>query len=73
MRITVHVKPRSRAESVERLRENEYQIRVRAVPEKGKANEDVIRLVAKYFGVSPSCVSLAAGGAGKKKILDIDC
>jgi uncharacterized protein (TIGR00251 family) len=47
-------------------------IRVRAVPEKGKANKAVITIVAKALGVAKSSVTIAAGGAARDKTLRID-
>jgi uncharacterized protein len=41
--------------------------RVRAVPEKGKANAALEALMAEALGVSPSAVSVVAGGSGRLK------
>lgn len=46
--------------------------RVRAVPEKGKANDALIRLVAKTLGVAPTSVSLASGDKDRVKLLAIE-
>lgn len=45
--------------------------RVRAVPEDGKANDALIKLIAKTFGVSASHVSLDAGATSRIKTLKI--
>ncbi|HEY5817562.1 MAG TPA: DUF167 family protein [Mesorhizobium sp.] len=45
--------------------------RVRAVPEKGAANESLTRLVAAWLGVAPSTVSLAAGATQRLKTVRI--
>jgi uncharacterized protein (TIGR00251 family) len=41
--------------------------RVRAIPDKGKANEAVAVLLAKWLGVPKSSVSLASGGKSRSK------
>ncbi len=46
--------------------------RVTAVPEKGKANEALIALVAKSLGIAKSSVTIASGDTARKKILRID-
>jgi uncharacterized protein (TIGR00251 family) len=45
--------------------------RVRAVPEDGKANDALIKLIAKTFGVSASHVTLDAGATSRIKTLKI--
>ncbi|MCC0055509.1 MAG: DUF167 domain-containing protein [Rhodobiaceae bacterium] len=45
--------------------------RVRAVPEKGKANKALIQLLAKAAGVAPSSVSLISGDTSRVKVLQV--
>jgi uncharacterized protein len=45
--------------------------RVRAVPEDGKANDALTKLIAKAVGVSNSSVSVAAGHTSRVKTLEI--
>lgn len=47
------------------------KVRVRAVPEKGEANQALERLVAKAFGVPPGSVRVVAGGTSRLKTLRI--
>ena len=42
-------------------------VRVRAVPEGGKANAALIRLLAKQLDVAPGAVSLVAGARQRRK------
>ena len=44
---------------------------VRAVPEKGKANDALIALVSKLFLIPPSAISLDTGGVSRLKRLRI--
>ncbi len=43
--------------------------RVRAVPEKGAANAALVRLVARWLDVAPSCVTVEAGTTQRIKTL----
>ncbi len=45
--------------------------RVRAVPEKGAANKALERLVARWLGVAPSAVAVAAGGKARLKTVNV--
>lgn len=45
--------------------------RVRAVPEDGKANDALIRLVSKALGVSRSAVALERGATSRHKLLRV--
>lgn len=48
----------------------ELKIRVKAVPEKGKANQALINFLAKYLNIAKSDVSLTGGETSRhKKIL----
>ncbi len=51
MHLTIKVIPNASRESVE-LKGGVYVVRVRAVPEKGKANEAIIKMLSKHFGVA---------------------
>jgi uncharacterized protein YggU (UPF0235/DUF167 family) len=46
---------------------NVLKARVRAVPEDGKANAALCRLIAKALGVPPSRVEVVAGATGRIK------
>jgi len=71
MRITVKVKPKSKRNSVEKIDETHYQVRVMAPPLEGKANEAVIRILAKNFNVPKSSIQLIMGARSKQKVFEI--
>ena len=48
------------------------RLRVRAVPENGKANAAVTRLLAKALGLPKSAVTLVAGDTARLKTVQID-
>jgi len=45
------------------------RVKVRALPDKGLANKALIKLIAKWIGISKSHVSLVAGAASRKKTM----
>ena len=71
MRISVTVKPNSKREEVVPAGEREYVVRVSAPPVEGKANERVVELLAKHFGVPKSRVTIVRGASGRKKAVEI--
>lgn len=48
------------------------QVRLRAAPERGRANEALARLLAKTFGVPPSAVVLRSGAGSRNKRLLVE-
>ena len=48
------------------------QVRVRAAPSEGEANDALVRLIAKALGVPPRAVNLISGHTARMKRLKID-
>ncbi|KKT92727.1 MAG: hypothetical protein UW94_C0013G0018 [Parcubacteria group bacterium GW2011_GWA2_45_14] len=71
MKIIVHVKPRSSQAKVEQISDEEYKVWVRAVPEKGRANEEMQQLLADYFQIKRSAVRLVIGKTAREKLVEI--
>ena len=71
MRISVTVKANSRENTVEKLSDNEFAVRVKAPAKEGKANEAVIKSLSEYFGISRNRINIQKGHTSKKKIVDI--
>jgi len=74
-RITVRVTPKASFNRVvveasedgtERLR-----VYVTTAPENGKANREVLKLLAKHFGVPPSSLEIIRGETGRDKIVQV--
>lgn len=71
MRIYAKVKARAKKNEVQKISEKEYKVKVTAPPEKGKANEKVIELLAYHLAVPKSSMKIIAGKSTKIKIIDI--
>lgn len=48
-----------------------FKISLRAVPEKGKANAELIRFLAKEFGVDKNNILIINGAAERTKLIKI--
>jgi hypothetical protein len=71
MRIYVKVIPRSSKNLVEKISEGEYKVKLTAPPVDGEANKMLIKVLADYFGVSKSLVSIIGGKSTRKKLVEI--
>ena len=69
--IEVMVKAGARERSVSRNADGTLSVKTTFPPEKGKANRDVIELVAKYLDVPKSRVELVSGHSFFRKRLRI--
>lgn len=68
MEIDVKVIPRaSRSEVAGEMADGTLKVRVAAVPEKGKANEELCELLARHFGVPSRDVRVVAGATSTRK------
>ncbi|MFC1622636.1 DUF167 domain-containing protein [Patescibacteria group bacterium] len=72
MLIKVKVIPKSSINKIIEESFGDFKIKIITVPEKGKANDKVIKLLAKYFKVSKTKISIIRGLTTSKKIIKIE-
>lgn len=48
------------------------KVRVAAPPEGGRANAELIKLVANFLGVPRASVNIVKGAAGRRKLLEVE-
>lgn len=70
-RISVTVKPNSRSAAVTQLSEIEYRAAVREPAHDGKANQALLGLLARHFGVPKSKITIVRGHASRRKIIEL--
>jgi len=71
--IRVKVIPRSaKSEIAGELADGTLKVRLAAVPEKGRANEALIVLLADHFGVPASAVTIASGHGAQRKLVRVE-
>ena len=69
--IQVKVKPNARSSTLEQLADGTWLARLKAPPVDGKANAELIALVARQFGQPKSRVSISRGTSGRLKRVTI--
>jgi uncharacterized protein len=67
MVIQVKVKPNARASLIEETTEGVWLAQLKSHPIDGKANEELIALIAKRFSCPKSAVSIKSGASGRIK------
>ena len=70
--IQVKVIPNAAQNKIEGWREDVLRVRIRAVPEKGKANEALIAYLAENLDISKSSISLVSGQSARIKRVAIE-
>lgn len=71
MIVQVKVKPNSKRSMLEQQSDGTWLACVKSPPVDGKANAELIRLVAEQFGVTKSSVSIRTGAGGRLKLVEI--
>lgn len=69
--IQVKVKPNARISSLERNADGTWLAQIKSPPVDGKANAELIALVARQFGCARSAVSIKVGGASRMKLVTV--
>ncbi|EIJ66425.1 hypothetical protein BD31_I0949 [Candidatus Nitrosopumilus salaria BD31] len=53
------------------IKENQINIGIKSKPLKGEANKEIIKKIAKHFGVSTALVQIKSGHKSREKIIEI--
>lgn len=72
MRIKVKVIPNARERKLEKVSDREYRVYVRSPPERGRANRELVWVLAKRFGVPTSRVRIVKGLTSRNKLVEIE-
>jgi len=69
--IQIKVKPNSRSSRLEEQDDGTWLAQLKSPPVDGKANEELISLVAKHFKCAKSDVSIKSGAGSRNKLIQI--
>ena len=72
MILRVKVKPSSRSSSLTQEPDGSWRAQLKAAPVDGKANAELIALIAAHFRCSKASVSIKSGGSGRSKLVRVD-
>lgn len=71
MKIFLKVKTKAKVKKLIKIDETHYVISVSSPPEKGKANKEITKTLAKHFCTSISRINIISGEKSKEKIIEI--
>jgi uncharacterized protein (TIGR00251 family) len=69
--LKVYLQPKSSKNEIVGPYRDGIKVKVTAPPIEGKANESLIRFLAKEFRISPSCIEMIKGHHSRQKTLRI--
>jgi len=70
--ITLLVKPNSKKVFINQLNSETYEVAISSKPEKGKANKEIIEVLAKFFKIKKTQITILRGQRSQKKIIQIE-
>jgi len=70
--LQVKVTPNARAASLEQLPDGSWTARLKSPPIDGKANQELVALIAAHFGCAKSAVHIKAGASGRRKLVRVE-
>jgi uncharacterized protein len=72
MQKQVKVKPNSKKQTLEESTDGSLTVHLKSSPIDGKANKELIELLAKKFNVKKSSVRIKLGLSSRTKLIEID-
>ena len=72
MQKRVKVKPNSKRQSIESETDGSLTIHLKSPPVDGKANEELIKLLAERFDVPKFQIRIKSGLSSRQKLIEID-
>jgi uncharacterized protein (TIGR00251 family) len=70
--LRVKVKPNARESRLDALEDGSFLAHIKSPPVDGKANAELVTLVARHFGCARSAVTIKSGGASRSKLVQVD-
>jgi uncharacterized protein len=71
-RLQVRVKPNARVSVLEEQGDGTWLAHIKSPPVDGKANEELISLIARQFGLRKAQVFIKTGSSGRAKLVQIE-
>jgi len=71
-RLSLKVVPGSSRDEIVGWLGDSLKVKVKAPPEKGRANEAVVALLAERLGTDASSIAMVSGNSSPAKVLEVD-
>jgi len=70
--LQVKVKPRANTSSLEQASDGTWVAKLKSPPVDGKANKELVALIAEHFKCGKAAVTIKAGASGRTKLVKIE-
>jgi uncharacterized protein (TIGR00251 family) len=70
--LQVKVKPRANTSSLEQASDGTWVAKLKSPPVDGKANKELVALIAEHFKCRKAAVTIKAGASGRTKLVKIE-
>jgi len=71
-RVTVQVQPNASRNQVVRYADGVLHVKIAAAPVRGKANQELVRFLSDFLGVSKSSLSIEKGHTSRRKVVLVE-
>ena len=68
----IRVKPRARMSALTQTADGTWLAKLKSPPVDGKANEELVALVAEHFGCRKAAVLIKSGASGRLKLVTVE-
>ena len=68
----IKVKPKARSSELVQVPDGTWLARLKSPPVDGKANEELVALVAAHFKCRKAAVSIKSGASGRTKLVKVE-
>ncbi|HET7792506.1 MAG TPA: DUF167 domain-containing protein [Rhizobacter sp.] len=70
--LQIKVKPNARVSELAEQPDGSWLAQLKSPPVDGKANEELVALVARHLGLRKSQVTIRSGASGRMKLVQVD-
>ena len=70
--VQVKVKPNARVSALTQVDDGSWFAQIKSLPIDGKANEELVALIAQHFDCRKSAVTIKSGASGRMKLVKIN-
>jgi uncharacterized protein (TIGR00251 family) len=70
--LQVKVKPNAKTSTLVRMPDGSWEARLKSPPVGGKANEELVGLVAKHFNCRKAAVAIKSGASARNKLVVVE-
>lgn len=73
MKLQIKVIPSSSKDCIAGWLEDTLKVKVKAPPEKGRANKAIIKVLEKKLDLPKGSINITSGNTSRKKVIEIRC